>query len=287
MFFWTLLASLMGVVMFGNWHDNAKEQSVFVEPVYQALALQTYQQHITAENAFRRNIAEFVNYLGYQEQEGLTIPQKLEMTVRNNPDNPMGIELDGADAEIVGSNVTYRNPQKSFERFRYGYKPNAAVKTYLFCVSRDNQMLSDCQLNETEDNPTVQYIVTVREVPPKYRTSAKMSILKAIAEATSGSRNVGLLARHKNSNGMQSGEGIYQPLGACYYILSGGTSEAGRTFIPNGIVNALMSSPISLIQKSGAKADLTNHSYIISLSMMGGFGNMENMPKGSWSCNSL
>lgn len=274
MFFWTLLASLMGVVMFGNWHDNTKEQSVFVEPVYQALALQTYQQHITAENAYRRNIAGFVNYLAYQKQEGFPIPQNLEMTVRNTPEEK-GIELIGSErteSEVGSGTFIYTEPKPFFERFRYGYKPNAAVKTYLFCLSRENQLPAACQLDETEDNPTVQYIITYRKVPPKYKTAAKMSILKAIAEATNGSRNVGLLDKLDKALAEEKDldkkviRPFYQPLGSCYYILSGGKSEAGRTFIPNYILSTL------------GINDLDNNSYIIALSMMGGFGNLTNLP---------
>ena len=53
MFFWMMLASLMGVIMFGNFHEQTKSEEDFVAPVYHAMALSMYQQHVAAQYGHR------------------------------------------------------------------------------------------------------------------------------------------------------------------------------------------------------------------------------------------
>ena len=52
MFFWMVLASLMGIIVFGNLTEKAKNQEDFVVPVYEAMALSTLQQHVAAERGY-------------------------------------------------------------------------------------------------------------------------------------------------------------------------------------------------------------------------------------------
>ena len=52
MFFWLVLASLMGLITFGNLFEKTKPQEHYVAPVYEAMVLNMYQQHISAEYGY-------------------------------------------------------------------------------------------------------------------------------------------------------------------------------------------------------------------------------------------
>jgi len=86
-----------------------------------------------------------------------------------------------------------------------------------------------------------------------------------------------------NDTGLTEGGNVqYQPLGARYYILSGGTSLAGNVFIPNGIVCNFYLNDEGQKLITGATA---GNDYIIAVSMMGGLGDDQNLPSGGWPCN--
>ena len=268
MFFWTILASLLGIVMFGHWRENVKDQSEFVAPLYQAMALSTYQQHLAAEQAYQTTMSDPSEV---DKSDANSAIRKLEdiSTVNMMEDN-----------NIFDSVDDFTPPH---------YKSPKNTRTYLFCLSKTDQTPANCY---DGDEQTVKYLVTLRPVPAKYQGAAKMSVMRSIADATNGSRSIGLLMKYSDEDGLQAGGNVqYQPLGARYYILSGGTSEAGNVFVPNGIIcNFPLNDEETTFLKD--KLNQSDYNYIIALSMMGGFGdykdiasNTHNLSPGGWPCD--
>ena len=237
MFFWTLLASLMGIVMFNNWRDNTKDQDIFVAPVYQTLALSTYQQHLAAEKAF-------LDVLRKKPAESMT---KLESVSR---------------IALYANNEADEFIKDEYEKYIPFDREGSSVSTgntYLFCVSSDQTGLTSCK-----STLAVRYIVTVNPIPMKFDNVNKMSMLKAIADATAESRFVGLLQQAAAPLSSSSSPiPTNQPLGAQYYILSGGTSLAGHVYIPNYITCNFPLTADSILGDN-----LENRNYIVALSLM-------------------
>ena len=219
MFFWTILAALMGIVMFGNWRESSKDPENFVAPVYQAMALNVYQQHLAVERDYIDN------------NEGL-----------------------GATGQIALYTPAHKRKGEKYQRSEF------RARSYLFCLKEDQSGVAACDVN------TAQYIVTIYPIPRKYDNPAKMSALRAIAEATSGSRYIGFLQKADAPLQNVAAEHTkYQPLGAWYYILSGGTSASGNIYVPNYVT-----CNFPLLDDGSKKLgdNLENNSYMIALSLL-------------------
>ena len=121
MFFWMMLASLMGVIMFGNLHEKTKDQENFIAPVYQAMALSAYQQHVFAEQGLldaMRLAPEATNTYLASSNDGI-LPL---VTVENEQ---MG--------QVNNENTIYKYIQG---RIPPTYKPKNNTRTYLFCIPK-------------------------------------------------------------------------------------------------------------------------------------------------------
>ena len=225
MFFWMVLASLMGVVMFGNLHEKTKEQEDFVVPVYQAMALSTYQQHLAAErgymDALRYNDVSYINSV-------------------NNGTIQLAVAANG---NLTGGNASLLAHVK--RNLPTMYKAQDGTRSYLFCMST-SQTPSKCNLTDT-----VKYIATIRPLPEKYSGAAKMTVLRAIADATKSSRFVGLLKPISNA------------AKSSYYIQSGGNSPANPVLFPDHIT---CNFPLA----SGKLGTALNNDYIVALTAVEG-----------------
>ena len=223
MFFWLMLASLMGVIIFGNLQDKMKDRNDFVAPVYEAVALSVFRQHSYAEkgylDAIRLNpdgAEEYINKFA-----GGVVPL---ITVEGGPSNgcPSSV-CSGSDAN---DNLIY-NHIRGFFPATYSFQNN--TRSYLFCVQR-NQELPNKKCNEGDP---IKYIVTVRQLPNRFDDASKMTILKAIANATGHSRNVGLLERASSALPDKT---PLQPGGAKYFIRASGVAAASSPYIPNFVI---------------------------------------------------
>lgn len=172
-----MLASLMGIVMFGNLYEKTKPQENFIAPVYQAMALNMYQQHVSAEygylDAMRSDTENSNNYFASAE-DGI-VPLA---TVQN--EQISGVKDDNTVFDFIRA------------RLPATYKPQNGTRTYLFCVDKDQQTAVKC--NDVADD-SVKYIVTVRAIPPRYDGADKMTALRAVSDATGNSRFVGMLQK--------------------------------------------------------------------------------------------
>ena len=256
MFFWMMLASLLGVVMFGNWQEKTKDQSVFVTPVYQAMALSTYQQHVAAEqgylDAMRINPDGTNNYLN-THTDGI-VPL---VTVEGN-----------TMSAVTASNTVYSYIQG---RLPPTYQPQNNTRTYLFCVPKTQQLPGE-HAGWCNDSEMVRYIITMRPIPAKYDGSNKMSALKAIGEATGYSRFVGMLQK-SNTPLANTGSTTHQPLGAYYYILSSGVAPVASVYIPNYVV---CNFPLKN-NDSTTLGDSEPSGYIAALSLVSGLPTGQNL----------
>lgn len=227
MFFWMVLASLMGIVMFGNLHEKTKEQATFVLPVYQAVALSTYQQHLAAER-------------GYMDALRYGDAAKTYINSVNNGIVKLAVAANGT---LSGSNATLLGHVQ--RNLPTTYKVQDGTRSYLFCMT-GAQAASKCNLADT-----VKYIVTLRPLPEKFSGSAKMTILRAIAEATGGSRFVGML------------KPISASATSSYYIQSGGNSPANAVTMPDYITCKF---PLA----SGTLGAALNQDYIVAITPVEG-----------------
>ena len=256
-----VLASLMGVVMFGNLHEKTKEQADFVVPVYQAMALSTYQQHLAAERGYmdvmRYNDNTAKDYINDFHNNGIV---QLAVAENNN---------------LAGNASLLAHVRRNLPEM---YKPQNGTRSYLFCMT-STQTAQQCNL---ADATVVKYIVTLRPLPAKYSGGAKMTALRAIADATGGSRFVGMLKENQNGvyNGDSSSDSV-QPRGAKYYILSGGNSPASSVYIPNHITCKF---PLNSTGTSTLGAALTNDDYLIAVTRIDGTWNNATSA-GSWPCS--
>lgn len=263
MFFWMMMASLMGVVMFSNWHEKTKDPENFVAPVYQAMALSAYQQHVSAEQAFMdamRNDPTGTNNFLAGFDDGI-VPMA---TVQ-------GADMSGG----VANNPLYAYVQG---RLPPTYKPQNNTRTYLFCIPVTQVGSARCN-----DNDVVKYIVTLRPIPQRYDGSDKMAALKSISQATAYSRFVGMLQAAPEPLA-ETGTTTHQPLGAAYHILSGGVAPVNSVYIPNYIT---CNFPLRDGDNPPVLGDaLENRNYIVALSLVSGLQPGQNLGAGSvWPCN--
>ena len=262
MFFWMMLASLMGVVAFGNWHDKTKDQEDFTAPAYEAMALSTYQQHIAAEQGFmdamRRNPDATNTYLN-SIADGI-VP--LVAAGTNNTLDPVNA------GNTVLPYIQTRLPP--------GYKPQNNTRTYLFCIPK-TQNISPTSTNcNASVNPNiVKFIITMRQIPPRYDGANKMTALNAISRATKFSRFIGMLQKAPEPLYQTASETVrHQPLGAEFFILSSGYAPVSSVYIPN---YALCNFPMKN-DGSSLLGELTEQkSFITALSLVSGLNPGENL----------
>lgn len=265
MFFWMMLASLMGIVMFGNLYEKTKPQENFIAPVYQAMALSMYQQHVSSEygylDAVRINSTEANDYFNTATDGIVPLATVENGTISGvNPDNTVFPYIEG--------------------RLPSTYKPQNGTRTYLFCIDK-NQQAEHVACNNSD---VVRYIITVRAIPPRYDGADKMTALRAVSDATGNSRFVGMLqkAAEPLSEVVDSSGNViteHQPLGATHFILSSGVAPVNSVYIPNFITCNL---PMSDSDTSNVLGDsVEKKSYIIALSLVGGLQPGENLPVGA------
>ena len=254
----------MGIVMFGNLYEKTKPQENFIAPVYQAMALNMYQQHVSAEygylDAMRSDTENSNNYFASAE-DGI-VPLA---TVQN--EQISGVKDDNTVFDFIRA------------RLPATYKPQNGTRTYLFCVDKDQQTAVKC--NDVADD-SVKYIVTVRAIPPRYDGADKMTALRAVSDATGNSRFVGMLQKAVGPlEQTASADGTvvtqHQPLGAAYYVLSSGVAPVSSVYIPNYITCNLP------LNNEGGKVlgdELKNRSYIVAVSLVAGLEPGENLTAG-------
>ncbi len=261
MFFWMMLASLMGVIMFGNLREQTKPQENFVAPVYQAMALSMYQQHVAVQYGYldiMRLAPETANTYFNAATDGI-VPLA---TVTNNTIS--GVGLSGA-ANTVFPYIQGRIPNT--------YKPQNGTRSYLFCVDK-NQAAASVRCN---NSAVVKYIVTLRAIPARYDGADKMTALRQVSEATGKSRFVGMLQKDVAPFAGTAAT-QHQPLGASYYILSSGVAPVNSVYIPNYIT---CNFPLNDEVTSVLGDNLQSKSYIVALSLVAGLGPGENLAAGS------
>lgn len=203
MYFWLILASLMGIIMFGNLREKTKDADYYVVPIYASLAHNMLTQH----NAVTSNVYRRI------QDEGYTWTGDGSVTAMISSD-PLGNMLDASQGAQM--------------YLPYGFKYQPGTTSVIFCVNKANQK----QHVACGNTNAVMYAITYGTVPIKYAGSAAMSIPKAISKGTSNSRFVGLIAEATEP----LAAGTYQPLGAGYYILAAGYSPLASTYIPDAFI---------------------------------------------------
>lgn len=268
MFFWVVLASLMGIVLFGNLSEKTKDQEFFVEPVYESLALNLFQYHTAVVYGYEAAVQEsyntslttgndpVANYF-YSHSDGivpLATVEGGEITKGGDDNNPM---------------IDYITPY-----LPVAFKPQNNTRSYLFCVSAHGQTdMAFC----TEPD-AVRYIMTFREIPPRYAGADKMLALRAVAKASTNSRNVGMIEMTETA--LAEGDNVYhQPIGSHFYIMASGYSPATSAYIPDYAVCKAPRSNTSPEQVLGDKVKSTR--YLVALSIMQGLEHNANIPAGS------
>ena len=264
MFFWMMLASLMGVIMFGNLYEKTKPQENFIAPVYQAMALSMYQQHVSAEygylDAMRTNVDQTNGYMA-SASDGIV---------------PLVTVEDDQMTGVSENNTIFPFIQG---RLPTTYKPQNGTRTYLFCVDKNQQADVSCA-----DTDVVKYIVTIRAIPPRYDGADKMTALREVSNSTGFSRFVGMLQKATQPLEVsQASDGTviteHQPLGSAYYILSSGIAPVTSVYIPNYIT---CNFPLKNGDTSSVLGDtVDNKSYLVALSLVAGLGTGENLPAGT------
>ena len=224
MFFWMILASLLGVITFGNLHDKIKDKKDFVDPVYEAVALNMQTQHNAAVGGYMdatRTAPSTVNtYIsGYTAKGGIIPLANVEPA--GTPKVPTW--SGGALLPFVR------------QRLPYGYKEQNHTRSYLFCIPRSQIVPSnfDCSNPTVRNNlHLVRYIITIRQLPRRNDTADRTALVKAIGKATHYSRTIGLLTGDKNG----TAGGPLQPTGSHFYVMAGGYSAAKPLYIPDHII---------------------------------------------------
>lgn len=238
MYFWLILASLMGIITFGNLREKTKDADFYVVPIYESLAKSLLMQHNAVVSQLRSR---------YLNEGSWDWAGSGAMTVVVNVDN--------------SGTPTYDSPSNSPEPYLpYGFKFMPGYKTAYFCVNKANQD----QATACSNVNAVMYAITYASVPARYGGADKMSIPKAIAAGTQNSRFVGLIERSPTI----LNDGYGQPLGAGFYILSAGYSPAASTFIPNYFICRLAEEVPAIRNPRGM---------MVALTMIKGLENGENM----------
>lgn len=265
MFFWVVLASLMGIVLFGHLSEKTKDQEFFVEPVYESLALNLFQYHNAAVYGYEAAVkAGYNNYLAtgtdniadyfYSHGDGivpLATVEGGEITKGGDDSNPI---------------PDYIKPYLPI-----AFKPQNNTRSYLFCVNVNGQTLSAyC----TEPD-AVRYIMTFREIPPRYDGADKMLALRAIAKASDNSRNVGMIEMTETP--LAEGTDVYhQPIGSHFYIMASGYSPATAAYIPDYMACKAPRTNAEPTEKVlGDKVRFTR--YLVALSIMQGLEHNTNV----------
>ena len=276
MFFWMVLASLMGIIVFGNLTEKTKNQEDFVVPVYEAMALSTLQQHVAAERGYATAI---------QAAPGAT------NTYQNTPADGIVPIITVENGALTKGGTDNNNIFDFVQSYLPAtYKPQDNTRTYLFCIPTSQTGETSCGATDV-----VKYLVTVRTVPYRYEGSNKMTSLKAMARATSGSKFFGMLHHDSDSFFLEDnppGTHQHQPLGAQYYILTAGDARAEKVYIPNYIT---CNFPLKNNASEGSDDFLGDHlkdkrSYIVALSLISGLDNTngldahKNLPLGERYC---
>lgn len=272
MFFWMMLASLMGVVMYGNLYEKTKPQENFIVPVYQSMVLNMYQQHSAAEHgyidAMNNNRAGTEAFLR-SAADGIT---------------PLAVSNNGTISGEISGNIIFPYIQA---RLPTTYKPQNGTRTYMFCV--DKNQVSDVSCGSSV---AVRYIATIRAIPPRYDGADKMTALRAISDATGQSRFVGMLQKDwqplvANMNPAVGAITQHQPLGAAYYIMSAGVAPVNSVYVPNYIVcNFPLNNDPTHSAALGTMTSLNG--YLVALSLMGGLEHGENLTAGTPNiCNAV
>lgn len=203
MYFWLLLASLMGLVSFGNLREKTKDADYYVVPIYESLSQNLLMQHNAFVSQLRSRYLDEGNW-DWAGAGGFTTV----ITVN--------------DAGEPTFNEEANNPA---QHLPYGFKHMPGYTSVYFCV---NKAFQDTTLSCSDSN-AVMYAMTYAAIPVRYAGANAMSIPKAIAAGTENSRFVGLIERAP----ALLDDGYGQPLGAGFYILSAGYSPASSTYIPN------------------------------------------------------
>ena len=278
MFFWVVLASLMGIVLFGSLSEKTKDQEFFVEPVYESLALNLFQYHTAVVYGYEAAVQEGYNtFLTIQERNPDADP---------NDDDPVAhyffSHSDGIVplATVEGGEITKggddNNPMIDYitPYLPVAFKPQNNTRSYLFCVSAHGQ--TDKTYCTATD--AVRYIMTFREIPPRYAGADKMLALRAVAKASTNSRNVGMIEMTETP--LAEGDNVYhQPIGSHFYIMASGYSPATSAYIPDYAVCKAPRSNTSPEQVLGDKVKSTR--YLVALSIMQGLEHNANIPAGS------
>lgn len=220
MFFWLFMAALMGLIMFGNLHDQTKDEKDYIQPAYETLGATMLQFHNAAvygyETTLRSNLAGATAYWG---DAGGMIPL---ISIENNT------YTDGKKDPGDPANV-FHGPIRSFLPFTFRTAGSNGTRSYLVCLSKDNEQPLSC------NSAALRYIVTYREIPPRYDGADKYLALRALSTATDGSRQIGILA--KTDTPLAAGDGVYhQPIGSVYYIQTSGSEHTTANYIPKYII---------------------------------------------------
>lgn len=260
MFFWMMLASFMGIVAFGNWQEKSRDQKDFIAPVYEAMALSAYQQHISVEQ-------------GFLDAMRLN-PTAVNTYLNGVSDGIVPLAVSGTDYALDPVNATNAVFPYIQTRLPPGYKSQNNTRTYLICIPKSQNVSSGTAANC--GNPDiVKYIITIRQIPARYDGANKMAALTSISQATAYSRFVGMLQKAPAPL-YQTAEGTikHQPLGAQYHILSSGYAPVNSVYIPN---YALCNFPMNNDATSLLGELAENKSFIAALTLVAGLDTNENL----------
>ena len=265
MFFWMVLASLLGIVMFGNLTEKIKDQNDFVVPVYEAMALNLLQQHAAAERgyamALKNKPTELETYLNTEQVDDLPGVHPLAVV--------SGEDISGGSDD----NMTIYPLIRSY--LPATFKPQNGTRSYFFCVDKNqSEENGDCSSSKA-----VKYIVTIRKVPHRYEGANRMTALKSIAKVSAHSRFFGILERAPQPLTGEEGDIRHQPIGAVFYIKTAGVAPAGSVYVPNYITCHFPLDSGFLNEDIGS-----DKTYMISLSLLSGLGEGENLPAGYDPC---
>ena len=284
MFFWIILASLMGFLMFGTWGEKSKDQEFFVEPVYESLALNMVQFHNAAVYGYEDALK-----VGYAaDLAGATNP------VRNyilSPDALDGIfplatvQIVDGEAKITGGlddtdtpNVFTPYIQKYLP---FAYKPQNNTRSYLFCLSTQSE-------SALCESAAIRYVITFRQIPPRYDGADRMLSLNAISKASKGSRNIGIIGKApqplqcSDDSDCASKNIYHQPIGAHYYIMSGGSAIPTFSYLPDYFIckAPLQNQALGMSSSPVLITELENKNYLVALTIMSGLEHNTNLESG-------
>ena len=243
MFFWIMIASLIGLLSFGNLHEKTKDDAFFVTPVYEAMALGTYQQHVSVEagllDAMRQNPTAANNYIN-SFADGI-------------------VPLAGASGGALSGIYHGDNPLLTYFQARLPpmYKPQNGTRTYLICVDKP-QVASQISCSAADAGVD------------------RMAALHAVSMATGHSRFVGFLAKAAAPLDNSTGQVRHQPLGSAYYLMTAGVAPVNSVYLPNYATCNFPTGGSSVLGDM-----LGQRTYIAALTLFAGLQPNENMPAGT------